>query len=171
VALADDGLAELSVDPGDARMRHLRARDTAGLLEKLEQSASMRRTQRLTWDVGARDTADALARWREAANALGAPYAVGGVDLDAAVGQTAIHDLGAYLETSGSVRIGDDSSSISKRSRPARCGPARTPDPPPAAHRMPEPDPLSLGQSAVGEPNAHVGPTAEAVAVMTGGVR
>jgi hypothetical protein len=92
-------------------------------------------------------------------------------DLDAAVGRTAIHDLGAYLETSGSVRIGDESSSINKRSRPARCGPARTPDPPPAAHRMPEPDPLSLEQSAVGEPNAHVGPTAEAAAVMTGGVR
>ena len=79
-ALADDGLAELSVDPADARVRRLRARDTAGLLEKLEQSASMRRTQRLTWDVGARDTAGcAGACWREAANALGAPYAVGGV--------------------------------------------------------------------------------------------
>ena len=64
-ALADDGLAELSVDPaGRARAPPAPIR-RRGLLEKLEQSASMRRTQRLTWTVGARDTAPT--RWRAGA--------------------------------------------------------------------------------------------------------
>jgi DNA-binding transcriptional ArsR family regulator len=79
-ALASEGLVELVVDSRDTRVRRLRARSTAGLLEALERSAWPRRMTRQTWDIGTRDLAGAMSRWREAANDINAaPYAVGGL--------------------------------------------------------------------------------------------
>jgi hypothetical protein len=78
-ALAGDGLAELTVDPGDTRVRRLRARNTAGLLDSLERSSWSTRARRQTWDVGARDFSDALKRWRDATEGFDMPYAVGGL--------------------------------------------------------------------------------------------
>ncbi len=79
-ALAGEGLVELSADARDTRVRHLRARNTTGLLEALERSAWHRRVGRQTWDIGTRDAASAMSRWRETANDYdAAPYAVGGL--------------------------------------------------------------------------------------------
>jgi DNA-binding MarR family transcriptional regulator len=79
-ALASEGLVELIADPKDTRVRRLRARNTAGLLEALERSAWPRRASRQTWDIGARDAPSAMSRLREAANDVNAaPYAVGGL--------------------------------------------------------------------------------------------
>jgi len=81
-ALADDGLAELLPDTGDARLRRVRVRDTAGLLDALERSAWHRRVSRQTWDIGARDVPGAIGRWTAAANdfeVAPAPYALGGL--------------------------------------------------------------------------------------------
>lgn len=79
-ALASEGLVELIADPKDTRVRRLRARNTAGLLEALERSTWPRRTSRQTWDIGARDAPSAMSRWREATNDVNtAPYAVGGL--------------------------------------------------------------------------------------------
>jgi len=79
-ALASEGLAELIADPRDTRVRRLRARNTASLLEALERSAWARRVSRQTWDIGTRDAASAMNRWRETANTYtAAPYAVGGL--------------------------------------------------------------------------------------------
>ena len=79
-ALASEGLVELIADPRDTRTRRLRARNTAGLLEALERSAWHRRVSRQTWDIGTRDAASAMSRWREtASNYNAAPYAVGGL--------------------------------------------------------------------------------------------
>jgi DNA-binding transcriptional ArsR family regulator len=79
-ALASEGLVELIADPKDTRVRRLRARNTAGLLEALERSAWPRRASRQTWDIGARDAPSAMSRWREAASDVNAaPYAVSGL--------------------------------------------------------------------------------------------
>jgi DNA-binding transcriptional ArsR family regulator len=79
-ALAGEGLADLIADPQDTRVRRVRARNTPGLLEALERSAWHRRVSRQTWDIGTRDAASAMNRWRETADEIpAAPYAVGGL--------------------------------------------------------------------------------------------
>jgi DNA-binding transcriptional ArsR family regulator len=79
-ALANDGLVELSADPLDRRVRRLRPRNTAALLEALERSTWNRRVSRQTWDIGTRDAASAMNRWRETASDYkAASYAIGGL--------------------------------------------------------------------------------------------
>src|SRR5438128_123760 len=78
-ALAADGLAELTVDPHDTRVRRLRARNTGGLLDALERSAWSTRARRQIWDIGASDFSDALRRWRDATEDSDLPYAIGGL--------------------------------------------------------------------------------------------
>jgi DNA-binding transcriptional ArsR family regulator len=78
--LSEQGLVELERGFGDARMRRVRARDTAGLLAQLERAAWSRRVVRQSWDVGAQNVVEALARWRDAAaNLPKNNYALGGL--------------------------------------------------------------------------------------------
>jgi DNA-binding MarR family transcriptional regulator len=79
-ALATEGLVELTMDPVDSRVRRLRTRNTAALLEALERSTWHRRVSRRTWDIGTRDAASAMSRWRETASDFSAAsYAIGGL--------------------------------------------------------------------------------------------
>lgn len=78
-ALADDALVTIETDPDDARLRRARLRDASAMLDAFERSAAARRPRRVTWDVGARDAAAAMATWREAAEQSGRPYAVSGL--------------------------------------------------------------------------------------------
>lgn len=78
--LAEEGLVELQEREYDGRLRAIRARDTGRLLDALERAAFSRRVTRRTWDIGARDVDEVLARWtRAAARMPEAPYAVGGL--------------------------------------------------------------------------------------------
>ncbi len=85
-ALAGEGLAELIADPLDTRVRRLHSRNATGLLDALERSAWNRRMSRQTWDIGTRDAASAMERWRETADDFkAASYAIGGLAGAAAV--------------------------------------------------------------------------------------
>jgi len=121
-ALASEGLVELIADPKDTRVRRLRARNTAGLLEALERSAWPRRASRQTWDIGARDAPSAMSRWREAANDVNAaPYAVGGL-----AGAATVRRVVEPADTLVWLRR-EDAAGWSERllAEPARPGPGR----------------------------------------------
>jgi DNA-binding transcriptional ArsR family regulator len=77
-ALADAGLIELIEDEHDSRVRRVRAKDTGALLESLERSRWLARARRQTWAVGAPDVTTALGYWRDSADRLALPYAIGG---------------------------------------------------------------------------------------------
>jgi DNA-binding MarR family transcriptional regulator len=78
-ALADDGLIAIEADPADGRIRRVRLRDAGGMLDAFERAFAARQLRRQTWDVGARDVAEAMRRLREASKRLQLPYAVGGL--------------------------------------------------------------------------------------------
>jgi DNA-binding transcriptional ArsR family regulator len=121
-ALASEGLVDLIADPRDTRVRRVRARNTTGILEALERSAWHRRVSRQTWDIGTRDAASAMNRWRETADEIAvAPYAVGGL-AGAATVRRAVEpaDVLVWLRR-------EDLTSWSERllAEPARPGPGR----------------------------------------------
>jgi DNA-binding MarR family transcriptional regulator len=78
-SLADDRLIAIERDPSDARLRLARVRDAGRLLDALERASAPRKPRRVTWDIGARDVADAIDAVRTAANRVKLRYAVGGV--------------------------------------------------------------------------------------------
>jgi DNA-binding transcriptional ArsR family regulator len=77
-ALAQAGLVELVEDQRSSRIRRVRADQPRELLEALERSRWLTRARRQTWDVGAREAEDAFALWRQSAERLSLPYALGG---------------------------------------------------------------------------------------------
>jgi hypothetical protein len=78
-ALADDGLVAIASDPADARRRLARLAEPGLLLDAYERAVALRRPRRVTWEIGARDTPDAMNTLRKTARKLSVPYAVGGV--------------------------------------------------------------------------------------------
>jgi hypothetical protein len=78
-ALAGDALVAVEPDPSDARVRRVRLRDAAGLLDAFERAAAARRVRRVTWEVGAHDAAGAIELLHEAAKRTGRAYALGGL--------------------------------------------------------------------------------------------
>lgn len=78
-ALADDGLVAIEADPADGRRRRVRLRDAQALLDAFERATLARRPRRVTWDVGARNAAEAIERLRTASERLALPYAVSGL--------------------------------------------------------------------------------------------
>jgi hypothetical protein len=78
-ALADDGLAAIGSDPTDARRRLARLPKPARLLDAFERAVTVRRPQRVTWEIGARDAPDAMTTLQSTARKLKLPYAIGGV--------------------------------------------------------------------------------------------
>ena len=78
-ALADDGLAAIGSDPTDARRRLARLPEPARLLDAFERAVTVRRPQRVTWEIGARDAPDATKTLQKTARKLDVPYAIGGL--------------------------------------------------------------------------------------------
>jgi biotin operon repressor len=78
-ALADDGLAAIESTPADARRRLARLPAPARLLDAYERAVAVRRPRRVTWEIGARDAADATKTLQKTARKLDVPYAVGGL--------------------------------------------------------------------------------------------
>jgi DNA-binding MarR family transcriptional regulator len=78
-ALSDDGLVAIGSDPRDARLRLARLPEPARLLNAFERAVALRRPQRVTWEIGARDAPEAMEVLQAAAHKLKVPYAVGGV--------------------------------------------------------------------------------------------
>jgi DNA-binding transcriptional ArsR family regulator len=77
-ALGEAGLIELLEDESDSRIRRVRTKDTGAMLESLERSRWLARARRQTWDIGASDVSAALRHWRDSADKLALPYAIGG---------------------------------------------------------------------------------------------
>lgn len=136
-ALADDGLVIVEHDPGDARVRRVRLRDAGAMLDAFERAAGARRLRRVTWDVGAHDTAAAIELLREAAGRIKRPYAVGGLAGAALVrrivepGEVTIWIGREDLEIWGEALLGT----------PARTGPGRI-----TAQLAPDPFMFSLAE-------------------------
>jgi DNA-binding MarR family transcriptional regulator len=78
-ALAADGLVEIGSDPRDARLRLARLPEPGPLLDAFDRAVALRRPRRVTWEIGARDAADAIRTLQKTARKLDVPYAVGGV--------------------------------------------------------------------------------------------
>ncbi len=78
-ALADDGLVAIGSDPADARLRLARLSEPALLLDAFERAVALRRPRRVTWEIGARNAADAIKTLQKTARKLSMPYAVGGL--------------------------------------------------------------------------------------------
>lgn len=137
-ALADDGLVAIEADPADGRRRRARLRDAQALLDAFERATLGRRPRRVTWDVGARDAAEAIERVRTAAERLALPYAVSGL-AGAAFVRRAVEpaDVSVWISRDDPERWAEELIAV-----PARPGPGRI-----TAHVAPDPFVLSLAAS------------------------
>lgn len=77
--LEEDGLVAVASDSEDARRRRVHLRDAGAMLDALERADAARRPRRQTWEIGARDIEQALARLRAGEEYLDLPYALGGL--------------------------------------------------------------------------------------------
>lgn len=137
-ALADDGLVAIESDPADARRRRVRLRDARALLDAFERVTLARRPRRVTWDVGARDAAEAIERLRTAAKRLTLPYAVSGL-AGAAFVRRVVEPaaVSVWVSRNDSERWAEELVAV-----PSRPGPGRI-----TAHVAPDPFVLSLATS------------------------
>jgi DNA-binding MarR family transcriptional regulator len=78
-ALDEDGMVAVTPGPGDARRRLVSLREPGAMLDAFERADASRRSRQATWDIGARDLAEAIerlnrvARWSDLAYTIGGP--------------------------------------------------------------------------------------------------
>ena len=129
-ALADDGLVVVESDPGDARRRLVRLRDSGALLDAFERATIARRPRRQTWDVGARDVPEAIERLRTAAHHLKLPYAISGLAGAAFVRRVVEPaELSVWISRESSERWASELMAVSARPGPGRITAYLAPDP------------------------------------------
>jgi DNA-binding MarR family transcriptional regulator len=129
-ALANDGLVAIESDPGDARRRRVRLRDTRELLDAFERATFARRPRRVVWDVGARDADEAIERLRAAAERTALPYAVTGVAGAAFVRRVVEPaEVSVWISRDDLDRWADELVAVPARAEPGRIVAQLTPDP------------------------------------------
>jgi hypothetical protein len=129
-ALADDGLVAIEADPADARRRRVRLRDAQALLDAFERATVARRPRRVSWDVGARDAAEAIDRLRTAAKRLALPYAVSGLAGAAFIRRVVEPaEVGVWISRDDPERWAEELIAVPSRPGPGRITAYMTPDP------------------------------------------